>query len=228
MLNICRILRSTVNPMVTPVVVLFFTLLWSLFPTVISAYDGKSWSTESTPLYYPMVDSNVKIISPDKQKFVIVTLENGLRVIVEGNPLPGLGDEGVYTLSELGWAPDSNAFFITESEGGSVGEWTVTVYLIENKRVRRINIASEVKSRFKKEYTCYEPEDPETAGIKWLKGSQELLLVAEVPPHSSCPEMGKKKGYVVQIPSGNILKELTEDELKVKYEKYIIRGFNKK
>jgi hypothetical protein len=136
-----------------------------------------------------------------------------LDVVAENDTLAGLEVVGVVGLAELGWSPNSMGFFVNESLGGAVGEWRVAVYLLDNGKIRAVDAAKVAMIEFSKSYNCLGGEDPNIGAIKWLEGSNRLLLVAEVPPHSSCPEMGNIEGYIVDIPSGSIIKILNEREL---------------
>ena len=178
------------------------------------------WSTEATSLLYPYETRRLEIAAPDKRKFVVIKGVT-MQVVMDGNPLSGIEDEGVGTLAELAWSPDSSAFFITESDGGLVGTWDTRVYLIEGNRVRRAYVSQEVAKRFKTTYKCREPEEPNIGGIRWIEGSQRLLLVAEVPPHSSCRDMGKIRGYIVRMPTGKITRELDEKTLVAQWGQWL-------
>jgi hypothetical protein len=126
----------------------------------------------------------------------------------------------IFTLAEVGWASDSCAFFITQSDGGAVGTWNTDAYLLTPLGLRKVAVSDGVRKDFMKRYNCdvwgdqRGNEIPNIAGLKWLKGSRELLLVAEVPPHSSCPEMGKFMGYVVSVPSTKIVTRYSAREVK--------------
>ena len=179
------------------------------------------WSSEATSIRsYIDRERKLEISSPDKRKIVIV---DGVRIAVMSNrkPLLETEDTGVGALAELAWAPDSLSFFVTESDGGIVGRWDTWVYLVENNQVRRVHITEDVAKRFKRHYQCDEPEEPNVAGGKWMHGSQQLLLIAEVPSHSSCPEMGKVEGYIVAVPSGKILEEMDKKKLMMNWGKYL-------
>jgi hypothetical protein len=95
------------------------------------------------------------------------------------------------------------------------------VYLIEEARVRRVNVEKEVERDFKKHYKCMDPEEPNIAGLKWIHDSRSILLIAEVPPHSSCPEMGKLMGYTVSVPNGKILEQFTQQRLRTVWKQYL-------
>jgi hypothetical protein len=199
---------------------LTFTLCWPTWSQGGSQLTGGLWATEAIDLSYTQEIRRIEMPSPDNGKIAIVENE-GLRVMSSGRLLAGTEHEGVYSLAELVWAPDSTAFFITLSDGGIVGTWETRVYLIEKEKVRRVNVTQVVASRFQKQYKCLEPEEPNIAGIKWLDGARKLLLVAEVPPHSSCPEMGKVAGYIVAIPNGKIIQEFGKKKLKADWSQYL-------
>jgi hypothetical protein len=94
-------------------------------------------------MHYPGSES-VSVSAPDKR--TVVTIE-GIDVLVRrsGKTLPGIEGEAILPLAELAWSPDSKAFFITWSEGGSVGQWLTYVYLIEEEKVRRVNVVKDVE-----------------------------------------------------------------------------------
>ena len=184
------------------------------------AFAHGEWSREATVLEYRGGTRTAAILAPDRRKKAIVDGVS-LRVEMDGPRLPGIENAGVSTLAELRWAPDSRAFFITESHGGAVGEWRVTVYMIETQSVRSVDVTSEVTREFKQHYRCAEPEEPNVGAVRWVDGSNQLLVVAEVPPHSSCPEMGKVKGYVVKVPTGRIVQAFDARELKTRWGRYL-------
>ncbi|MBI5189554.1 MAG: hypothetical protein HZA22_02605 [Nitrospirae bacterium] len=156
------------------------------------------WTTESISLVGDNYPRHMVIVSPNGKNVVVV---DGvyIKVMCNGKDIPGVEDVGVISLAELGWSPDSNAFFINESEGGSVGEWVVTVYVLENGKVKVIhNIGKNAVGLFKKHVRkCDEVYDYSNIGaVNWIDGSRQLLLIAEVPNHSTCPDMGKIMGML--------------------------------
>lgn len=66
---------------------------------------------------------------------------------------------------------------------------------------------------FEKYYQCSPQEIPNVAAIDWIKSSDKLLILAQVPPHSSCNKMGMIKIYEISIPSGHILRSYNENAL---------------
>ncbi len=188
---------------------------------------GANWSKEAYSLEYESGKRWKEISSPDGEKTAIIDGVN-LYLKADGRMLPGLETVGASTLAEIGWSPNSNAFFLTESLGGAVGEWRVTVYLIEDGKVRVVDVSEEIMKEFEKHYECKEQEVPNIGAIKWIDEFETLLLVAEVPPHSSCTEMGKIRGYLVAVPSVQILKEFDEPTLRKKWGEFLGERFDRK
>ncbi len=201
------------------VFLVFFLIPWTLFcANDINAAERDAdgdWSGEAISINSL---EKIEIPSPDRKKIVVVDGVN-LDVIVDGRRLQGLEEKGVMQPAELVWSPDSVAFFITETDGGWVGTWHAMVYIIKNGYIHYYNVTQEVIKQFKKQYKCMDPEEPNVGAVTWLKGSKNLLLVAEVPPHSTCPEMGKIRGYIVEIPTGKVIKEFSKKELQARWGK---------
>jgi hypothetical protein len=215
------------NIFVRTFLLLFVTLFSQLFTGEGFAAQESEWSQEAALLSYEKGIRHIEIFSPDRRKIAIV---DGVKLTVmkEEKCIPGIEDVGVSMLAELLWSPKSTAFSITESYGGAVGDWHVTVYEIKDGHVHILNVANEVVKSFKKHYRCKDPEDPNVGAVKWLNGGKLLLLAAEVPPHSSCPEMGKLRGYIVEIPTGRIVREFDERKLRADWGHYLGRRLSHK
>ena len=175
----------------------------------VCAAQGAMWSKEATYLSYKERIRQIQVVAPDHGKAITVNNDK-LDIISDGRLLFSVY---VDTLAEVAWSPDSRAFFITESRGGNVGTFIVSVYTVENGIIRYFDVMQKAISEFKKHYMCYVPEVPNIGAVKWLGGSDKLLLMSEVPPHSGCPEMGKVRGYIVEVPSGRIVEEFDERTL---------------
>jgi hypothetical protein len=85
-----------------------------------SAVNHGEWSTETQSIMHNPDSESVPVSAPDRR--TVVTVE-GINVLIRRNrkTLPGVEGEAILPLAELAWSPDSKAFFITWSEGGSVG-----------------------------------------------------------------------------------------------------------
>lgn len=192
-------------------------------PSVALPAAAGYWSRHATELQYTADGErkrNLEVLAPDGRTRIVVTGPL-MKVEVNGREVPGGEGLGANTLAELAWAPDSRAFFLTESGGGLVGEWFVTVYTLDKGKVVDRDVTREVIRRFKKHYRCIEDQPPNLGGVAWVQGSRRLLVVAEVPPHSNCPQMGKIRGYIVDVASGEVLQEFTAKELKVGWRRHI-------
>ncbi len=187
--------------------------------------SGGVWSKRAIVLPYAGDARRIVVPAPNNQTQLLVEGIT-IRVVRAGQPLPGIENVGIGTLAEVLWAPDSRAFLVTESDGGIVGSWTVRLFLIEGRRIDSRSIAAEVIRQFKKRFRCREPEEPNVGAIGWSEDSRSALLVAEVPPHSSCPEMGKVRGYRVSVRTGKILEDLTQEGIKTRWVAFVGERLN--
>ena len=119
---------------------------------------------------------------------------------------------------EVLWSPDSQRFALNVSDGGVVGGWFAKVYWIdESGGVNQIDIGSEVLRLANSLPRCEEREDANIGVVAWLDGGKELLLVAEVPPHSSCRNMGALQGFRVSATTGVVVEHISERQLRQKW-----------
>ncbi len=161
-----------------------------------------------------------KVPSPDAGKVIMVKNERLHVTDSAGKSLAGNYYDWIPTLSEVLWSPDSIAFAVTSSFGGYVGDWHVRVYLIKGNRVTGLKVTTPAQRDAMRRYRCNpsQPnEPPEFGALAWQNGSRKLLIAAQVPPHSSCPDMGKLFGYVVSVPDGHILIRLSEAQIRTEY-----------
>jgi hypothetical protein len=160
---------------------------------------------------------------------LILTSPDGAKQVVVGtnmNSVPGepgqvsvriRGKEyrteiGGWVNSELGWAPDSKAFFVTYSDGGNVGTYHVRVFSLDESGPHENEpIADGRKLMIPK---CFDPEYPNVGAIKWVGDSSHLLIAVEVPPHSSCASMGTFRAFEIRLPEGTVLRSYNQLEAK--------------
>lgn len=119
---------------------------------------------------------------------------------------------GSFVNSEVAWSPDSQAFFVTYSDGGAVGQYHVLVYRFEEAGLRSFEPVPNGSRLFKT--FCVTPEDPNVGAIRWGPDSKTLLIAVEVPPHSSCASMGTFRAVEITIPEGKPLKSYNQLEAK--------------
>ena len=178
------------------------------------------WSTEAQYLGLTSFDAPARDLTVTSPNGLIGLRFSGVNLSVSGpTPLSGKHLE-VETLSELLWAPDSTAFAITSSEGGAVGTWSVAVYRVRDGAI--IEPAKAALKAFAREYPNCPHEYPNAGAAGWSKGSTFIHLVVEMPCHSSCADMCRFRGYVVNSASGQIVERLSESEVRKRW------GFGKK
>jgi hypothetical protein len=175
-------------------------------------------------LDYPGQLKVSRVPSPDSEKAVVF---EHLLLTVESKEkkLPGSGNWRVTSLSEVLCSPDSSAFSITQSEGGWVGDWHVHVFLVKDREVKQADLTQQARRDFATRYQCESPNDlyegANMGAIAWVGGSQKLLVAAEVPPHSLCRDMGRVMGYLVSVPSGNILRRYTNRDVRARWGHFL-------
>jgi len=115
------------------------------------------------------------------------------------------------------WAPDSRHFVANASDGGVVGTWNATVFAVRQGRAHRLAPLRDVQLAANRLARCEEPETANLGVAAWLAGGAEMLVVAQVPPHSSCRNMGQMHGYRVATGSGRILESLSHATMRKRW-----------
>jgi hypothetical protein len=128
-----------------------------------------------------------------------------------------------YYPAELGWAPDSKAFYIVQSDATSeINGFRTAIFVVGDGAVRRVNSVNTIVANDFLQYhrcigflTTHDPEDyPNVAAFAWLNSSARLLIIAELVPHSSCRPMGYFAGYLVSINETRVLQKLSPQQIK--------------
>jgi hypothetical protein len=129
--------------------------------------------------------------SPDGKKVIRVRNER-VGIVIDGKAYrTRLGEK---TSAELGWAPDSQHFFLTWTDGGDTGTWHTEVYSITQSGIKQISgFENHVRSDFERRirhlhmprfaqamdrqyWLGKEYCDANLVGAQWLNSSQELLI----------------------------------------------------
>lgn len=125
-------------------------------------------------------------------------------------------------LSEVLWAPDSRAFVITASDGGLVGTWRAHFYSIDaDGRAIARDITSLISKVTKPFALCSENEEVNFGATGWLRDSSELLVIAQVPPHSSCANMGALIGFRIDVKTWKLQQVIGESTLRSKFAGFL-------
>jgi hypothetical protein len=110
---------------------------------------------------------------------------------------------GGWVNAEVAWSPDSQAFFVTYTDGGNVGTYHVKVFYVSDSGLRIVEPIPNGRKLFVPR--CYEPEVPNVGAIRWPgQGTSRLLIAVEVPPHSSCADMGTFRAFEITLPEGHV------------------------
>jgi hypothetical protein len=165
--------------------------------------------------------------SPDGKKIIQVKNET-VTIAIQGKRYPT--KIGQKTNAELGWAPDSQYFFLTWTDSGETGTWHTELYAVTGSGIDQIKgFENRVRSAFDvrirhlpvpKEFTGAKQhiwrEDqyctPNIVGAQWINGSQELLVSALVPNVGICRYMSTFHVYRVAVPGGAILQSYSAQE----------------
>ena len=111
-------------------------------------------------------------------------------------------------LTEVVWAPGSRFFAVNASDGGLVGTWDAALVDSATAAIvaRPLALVRKAASSLP---NCEEFEQPNLAVTAWLRGGKEMLVVAEVPAHSSCRNMAAVVGFRVDATTGAIRERLS-------------------
>lgn len=154
------------------------------------------------------------IAAPDGRHNISATAQ-GLRLVDASSGVSfALPSRALPPLWEVSWSEDSRHVAINASDGGAVGTWDATIYTLQRSGMPRRLAVSDIIRRAASSFAkCYEHEDVNVAFVGWDKDPEVAMLVAEVPPHSSCKNMGQLRGYRLSLASEKIVGIVTESVL---------------
>jgi hypothetical protein len=217
---------------------LFLLLHGAYSPNSPCPVDGKPgiWSKEAVYLCSKARGAgftrDVRVYSPDHGKAVDVTGDHW-SVEVSGKKLGGIPRARSYVSfypAELSWAPDSLAFYITQSDATSeINGFRTDVFLVSKTVRGGPNINQVVEAQFKRDHACVlrfqegkhvDDASFNVAGLKWTKGSQQMIIAVEIPPDSACGPRGYFGGYAIDLRYGSIAREYSPSELSQHWRPY--------
>ncbi len=181
-----------------------------------SAATDLSWERVRAPA----TDRDIITYSPDRHS-VLRVVNDRWWVEIEGKKIkPPRKSSEIYYPAEWAWAPDNKTFFITSSFGETTG-YRMKIYRIDRGRIRMIsNPTNRIIAAFNVAHKCEYivdgedyGNDPNVAGLVWLEGSRQILVVAEVPNLGICKQMYYFGGFLLTVPSGQILQRFSTLEL---------------
>ena len=190
---------------------------WSLY----CPPQGKPgiWSREATYLCSRATRDgfarDIRVYSPDRSKAVHVVNDSWFVEIGNTTLRPDAVESHVsYYPAELLWAPDSQAFYITQSDATSeINGFHTELYRVDGQSIRHVqNIWTAVNDRFAKLHNCVH-EHPNTAGLKWVEGMSRIVVVEEIPSDSVCAPREYFSGYLVSTADSQVIQEYSPEEL---------------
>lgn len=123
---------------------------------------------------------------------------------------------GALVNAEVAWAPNSNAFFVTYSDGGNVVAYHVMVFHVTASGLAVTDPIPDARKLLAPK--CVDLESPNVGAVRWMgRGSRRLLIAVEVPPHSSCADMGTFTLFEIELPSGRAIKKWKQVEGKERF-----------
>jgi hypothetical protein len=162
---------------------------------------------------------------------------NGLLMIREGDGVLSLVTKGRVTaldvpatpsLTELLWSPDSTAFVINASDGGLIGTWDAYLFSVgADGRLMARDVRELIEPQAKGVAKCATNEVVNLGAGAWLQSGKALLIVLEVPPHTSCRNPGALVGYRVSFPDLKVLERVGESMLRSQWGELLGRRFAK-
>jgi hypothetical protein len=123
--------------------------------------------------------------------------------------------------TEVLWSPDSLAFTLTGSCCGANGQYQTDVFYVFKNRLVKLQLTPLVERAFGHPVRCTWTESPNVGAVKWLAGSKELLVAAQIINHSNCDSYGTFKAYVVDLRVPRVVKVLNQLETKRGYREYL-------
>lgn len=116
--------------------------------------------------------------------------------------------------SELLWSPDSNAFFVTYSNGGNIGDFHVLVIDTIGGKLCVRDLSELIYRTFGNPVRCDENPPPNVAGITWVGATHRIWVAAQVLPTSICDSMGTFRAYEVDPSQMKVLRSLNQLDAK--------------
>ncbi len=112
------------------------------------------------------------------------------------------------------WAPDSRAFYLMWSNGGMIGGYSVRVFRTAGNSVKEVPATEQAERDFAQSHYC-KTRGNNVFAIRWVNGSDTLLIATQVYPTSDCgKDMGLYGGYEVRIDDGAVIHHYSEQQLK--------------
>ena len=162
-----------------------------------------------------------RLYAPNQSSFIKITPESVSLVAPNGSQTDLSNFIGSMNLTEFKYTDDSTAVFVNSSLGGFTGDWHTHIYRFKNGKAQEFDILKVLKASGlpKSSEDC----DPNIYSIAWLHENSQLLVLAEIPPSSSCGvNMGLSRGYVVDLDHHRVIETYSAKQYVKKFHKFLI------
>jgi len=158
-------------------------------------------------------DSRTSVLAPDHSHRLLLAEDGSFEVLRGTERIAVLRVPDLSSNIEIMWAPDSEKFSITYSDGGAEGTFRAHVYLIGgSSAVAEASKGVEAAFvDFKAHFYC-EARGNNVYVEGWTSDSSAVYVVAQVFPTGDCGRhFGRLGGYLVDL-EGNILHRYGDKE----------------
>jgi hypothetical protein len=160
----------------------------------------------------------MSVAAPDDGLRAVARFMNGKLTVfagVKGFDFAGGAD------AELLWAPDANALAVTSNDAGSEGggRFLATILVRQAPRKwKRIDLAGRIARLLPPPHDCDAAGSPDVVALGWTSG-RRVIVAAARRPDQACGARRVLAGFIVDVPSGDILMSIDERTLKRRYHR---------
>lgn len=152
------------------------------------------------------------IIAPNGSSKIVLAKDFSLRVFANNREIGTVITPGMSADLQIIWAPDSQKFGITYSDGGAEGTFQGHLYRLTSNGTSELSRPIRVAfDDFKKRYFCKIRGNNEYV-LGWGSESSTIFVILQVYPTGDCGEnFGKMNGYLMDL-DANILRRYSDKE----------------
>lgn len=174
-------------------------------------HDPDTFACASTWFSLDEFEKEPSVISPDGRTRVQLDKNDySFRVLVGGKEIGRLHYGDISANIEIAWSPDSQQFFISYSDGGAIGNYSVHLFSIKKQRLVKSAAPTVAYRDFKSQHYC-RSRGNNIFFLDWTPDSKNVFFVTEVYPTGDCgKEMSKFRGYLVDARTGTIIERFGE------------------
>ena len=193
-------------------------------PSPAQSADQGFYSRLAKPIWNRIAGSAHRITfpAPDRRSFAVARYveangEGKVMLQIRGRIGSLVVDLGPGVGSELLWAPDSRALFVTTSDEGANGSYRTVVISSFDGHLQARDLTPLVANRFGNPIKCEVPELPNVGGVCWRPDSRSLLVAAEIVNHSVCDSAGTFRLFQVDPWTMTVLRSFGQLQAKEQF-----------